>query len=46
MQPGDVVAMAADVQSIKDWVGFEPSTSIELGIKEFVKWYKNYYQLS
>lgn len=46
MQPGDVVATAADVQSLKDWVGFEPSTSIELGIKEFVKWYKNYYQLS
>ena len=33
MQPGDVVATAADTQALEDWVGFKPSTPIELGCK-------------
>ena len=44
MQPGDVVATAADNQALKDWVGFRPSTSIEAGISNFVEWYKDYYK--
>ena len=32
MQPGDVMATAADTQALSDWVGFSPSTSVELGI--------------
>jgi len=25
------------------YVGFKPSTPIEVGIKRFVEWYKDYY---
>ena len=45
MQPGDVVATAADTQALEDWVGFRPSTSIELGIQDFVEWYRNFYKI-
>ena len=45
MQPGDVVATAADTQALSDWVGFSPSTSVELGISRFAKWFRDYYQL-
>ena len=43
MQPGDVVATAADTQSLQDWVGFSPSTPIEVGIPHFAKWFRDYY---
>ena len=39
MQPGDVVATAADTNALKKWVGFQPSTNIEIGINKFSKWY-------
>ena len=45
MQPGDVMATAADTQALSDWVGFSPSTSVELGISRFAKWFRDYYQL-
>ena len=44
MQLGDVVATAADTQLLEDWVGFKPSTSIELGMKRFIDWYKVFYK--
>lgn len=43
MQPGDVAATWADVDALKEAVGFQPSTSIENGIKAFVDWYSSYY---
>jgi UDP-glucuronate 4-epimerase len=43
MQPGDVKATYADVDDLIKDVGFKPATSIENGIKYYVKWYKNYY---
>lgn len=42
MQPGDVVATQADVHLLKEWIEFEPSTSIRTGVQEFVKWYLSY----
>ena len=45
MQPGDVVATAADTQALEDWVGFKPSTSIESGVDDFTKWYREYYKI-
>lgn len=43
MQMGDVQRTWADVSElIKDY-NYKPSTSIEEGIKEFVNWYKEYY---
>lgn len=45
LQPGDVPATYADVDALVEDVGFKPATSIEDGVKEFVKWYRDYYQL-
>ena len=41
MQPGDVKITFADIDDLMADVGFKPATSIDLGIKEFVKWYTN-----
>ena len=43
MQPGDVVATAADTSSLEDWIKFKPSMSIEAGVEKFSDWYKKYY---
>ena len=43
MQPGDVVATAADTQALEKWVGFRPSTPIEEGVDRFAGWYKDYF---
>jgi UDP-glucuronate 4-epimerase len=43
MQPGDVSATYADVDDLMNAVGFRPSTPIETGIENFVKWYREYY---
>jgi len=44
LQPGDVPETYADIDDIKNAVGFAPSTSIEEGIERFVKWYREYYR--
>lgn len=44
MQPGDVLATYADTASLREEVGFEPSTSIEEGIRSFVEWHCEYYR--
>jgi UDP-glucuronate 4-epimerase len=45
MQPGDVPITYADVDDLIKDVGFKPDTPIEVGIKNFIDWYRNYYQL-
>ena len=42
MQPGDVVATAADTSALEAWVGFRPSTPLELGLERFAAWVKDY----
>ena len=42
-QPGDVPETLADVDALTDAVGFKPSTSIDVGIKRFVDWYRRFY---
>jgi UDP-glucuronate 4-epimerase len=44
LQPGDVPATYADVDDLTAAVGFKPDTPIEVGIKKFVEWYKEYYK--
>ncbi len=44
MQPGDVPATYADVDDLKQDVGFKPDTPITEGIRKFVEWYRNYYK--
>ena len=43
VQPGDVLATAADTTKLENWTGFKPSTSVEQGVENFVKWYVSYY---
>jgi UDP-glucuronate 4-epimerase len=43
MQPGDVSATYADVDDLMRDVGFKPSTPIEVGVQEFVSWYRSYF---
>ena len=43
MQPGDVVATAANTVALEEWVGFKPSTPIETGVKRFAEWYRSFY---
>jgi UDP-glucuronate 4-epimerase len=46
LQAGDVPATYADVDDLMNDVGFKPATPIEEGIKKFVEWYREYYQLA
>lgn len=43
MQQGDVKETIADIDATRLNFGFEPKTNIEEGLKNFVKWYKEYY---
>lgn len=43
MQPGDVHETFADVDALAKDVGFRPSTPLEVGIRRFVQWYREYY---
>ena len=44
IQPGDVVATSAKTDLLNNWIKFKPSTSIEIGIDNFAKWYMDYYK--
>ncbi len=43
IQPGDVINTSADCELIKKTTGEIYLTSIEMGVKKFVEWYKDYY---
>jgi UDP-glucuronate 4-epimerase len=43
IQPGEVLITYADIGKAKKLLGYEPKTDVEEGVKEFVKWYKGYY---
>ena len=43
MQQGDVIATAADTNALMKWIKFKPTTTIEKGVSEFVKWYLDFY---
>ncbi len=43
LQPGDVPDTYADVDDLVSEIGYRPSTSIEVGVRRFVDWYKDYY---
>lgn len=43
MQPGDVPITWADIDDLRGATGYEPTTPIEVGIKNFVEWYKDFY---
>ena len=43
LQPGDVIETFSSTESLREWTGFRPKTSLKDGIKIFAKWYKDYY---
>jgi len=43
MQAGDVVATYADIDDLKNAVGFTPRTSLKEGIAKFVAWHHGYH---
>jgi len=45
MQNGDVRATHANIDDLAKAVGFAPKTSIEDGLRTFVDWYRQYYQV-
>lgn len=45
LQSGDMVETFADIEKAKKMLLFKPTTSIELGVKKFISWYKKYYNL-
>ena len=45
MQPGDVPATWADATLIRDLVGPLPRTDIAEGVRRFVAWYRDHYQV-
>ena len=46
LQPGDVPDTSADISNLKDFSGYEPKTSIKIGVKNFIDWYKEYYKVN
>jgi UDP-glucuronate 4-epimerase len=45
LQPGDVPDTYADVADLIEDTGYKPSTSVEKGVANFVKWYRDYYKI-
>lgn len=43
MQPGDVPDTFADVEALKQDIGYQPDTPVEVGVKHFIDWYLDYY---
>ena len=45
MQAGDVVKTWADVSALAEWVGFSPLVTLETGVGDFGKWYRQFYRI-
>lgn len=45
MQDGDVPRTMADTSALHRDFGYQPTTSINSGVRQFTDWYKSYYQV-
>lgn len=45
LQPGDVPATYANVDDLVSELNYKPNTSIQTGIKNFVKWYREFFAI-
>ena len=45
LQPGDVPDTYADASDLANDVGYAPSTPIDVGVKNFVEWYLDFYNV-
>ena len=44
MQPGDVPESFADIDKSVEMCGYMPTTNVDVGIRKFVEWYKEYHR--
>ena len=44
IQKGDVFKTWANTDNLKKDINYDSSTNIDIGIKKFIKWYKNFYK--
>jgi len=44
LQAGDVPATCADVTELAEAIDYRPSTLVEVGVRKFVEWYREYYR--
>lgn len=45
MQPGDVPVTYADTTSLERDYGYKPSTDLRTGLRNFARWYKDFYKI-
>ncbi|MDP1896684.1 MAG: NAD-dependent epimerase/dehydratase family protein, partial [Sulfurimicrobium sp.] len=45
MQDGDVEATYADIEDLRQAVGFSPATPLKEGVEKFVAWHRDYYKI-
>jgi len=43
LQPGDIRETCADVEDLRNAIGFSPDTPITVGIKKFVDWFRAFH---
>ena len=43
IQPGEVVKSEADNSALYEKFDFKPKISVEVGVRNFVRWYKEFY---
>ena len=44
LQPGDVPATYANVEDLMNDLGYRPKTGIDYGIRQFLDWYRDFYE--
>ncbi len=44
LQPGDVLRTYADIQSLTDDLGYQPTTDVDTGVRKYVEWHLSYYR--
>lgn len=45
MQLGDVQSTYSDINDLEKAIDFKPTTTIDEGVSQFIKWYKEYYKI-
>ncbi len=43
IRPGEVEVTAASISKLREYCGYEPVTPIEVGLPNFINWFKNYH---
>ena len=46
LQTGDIIKTHSDIKKLKKLTGYNPKININIGIKKFIEWYKDYYKVN